>query len=67
MLVELITPLMLATAPTTVVMPEVEYNHKTQQSEVVAQWTGVPTPYTKTPNGTRTYSGNGAPVDSDND
>ena len=67
MLIELVTPLLIATTPIAITVPEeIKYDHKTQQAVQVA-WDGTPTPWTKTPNGTRTFSGNGTPIDSDND
>ena len=60
MLVELITPLMLATAPVTVNLPKSDYSHQAQaSSQQVAQRT--------TYSGTRTYDYRGQPRDSDND
>jgi hypothetical protein len=64
MLIELITPLVLATAPTAIVASEpVQYNHGTQMiamnsAKDVLSYTG---------NGTRTYDYKGSPNDSDND
>ena len=64
MLVELITPLILATAPTAIVASEpVQYNHGTQMvamnsSKDVLSYTF---------NGTRTYDFQGKPNDSDSD
>ncbi|QWC98078.1 hypothetical protein G6729_06715 [Polynucleobacter paneuropaeus] len=64
MLIELITPLVLATAPTAVVASEpVLYNHNTQMvalnsSKDILSYTG---------SGTRTYDYKGNPNDSDND
>jgi hypothetical protein len=64
MLIELITPLVLATAPTAIVASEpVQYNHGTQMvamnsAKDVLNWTA---------NGTRTYDFRGQPNDSDND
>jgi hypothetical protein len=67
MLIELLTPLVIASAPIAITIPdEIKYDHASQLSVVVA-WDGTPQPYTKTPNGTRTFSGNGTPIDSDND
>jgi len=64
MLIELITPLVLATAPTAVVASEpIQYNHGTQMvamnsAKDILQYTG---------SGTQTYDINGKPHDSDND
>jgi hypothetical protein len=67
MIIEFITPLVIASAPVELSMPEQKYNHATQRTEQVIAWDGTPQPYTRTPNGTRTYSGNGTPIDADND
>jgi hypothetical protein len=66
MIAELITPLMLATAPMTITATELlNYSHKTQQIEAqgyeVAQYRPM------TIGGTRTFDFNGRPNDSDND
>jgi hypothetical protein len=61
MLVELITPLMLATAPMTIDVPKSTYDHKAQTST---------SNYKKlafTMNGTQTFDFNGRPRDADND
>lgn len=64
MLIELITPLMIATAPTVVIVPDVQkYSHETQ---VVAR-ANTKDELTLTINGTRTYGGNGQPMDNDAD
>jgi hypothetical protein len=64
MIVELITPLILATSPMTVSIEELKYSHETQQVQTqsfqVAQ-------RMITFNGTQTFDGNGRPFDSDND
>lgn len=64
MIVELITPLMLATAPMTVPTEPLKYSHETQQVQSqgyqVAQ-------RLSTPGSTQTYDPNGRPRDSDND
>jgi hypothetical protein len=65
MIAELITPLLLATAPMTITMEQLKYSHETQQAQSqdiqVAQYR--PTTW----NATRTYAPNGQPSDSDND
>lgn len=66
MIAELITPLMLATAPMAITVTEPwKYSHETQQVQTqgvqVAQFR--PTTY----NTTRTFDFNGRPSDSDND
>ena len=64
MLIELITPLMLATAPIAITATEpLKYSHETQQvqSFQVAQYRPM------TIGGTRTFDFNGKPNDSDND
>ena len=64
MLIELITPLMIATAPTVVIVQDAEkYSHETQivaraKDDDALQYTA---------SGTRTYDWNGRPNDSDND
>jgi hypothetical protein len=63
MIVELLTPLVIATAPIRIDVPEIAYNHETQVSVTVAKadiagLTGA---------GTRTYDGFGQPFDADND
>jgi hypothetical protein len=68
MIAELITPLMLATAPMTVTALEpLTYSHEkqviTQQATQLAQGWGRP----QTLGATRTYDFNGRPNDSDND
>ena len=71
MLIELITPLILATAPAVVVVPEVKYDHLLQVSKQVGVKAGQPIELAQyrppTYNGTQTYSYNGKPMDSDND
>jgi putative ATP-grasp target RiPP len=70
MLIELITPLILATAPTTITVPEVKYDHVLQVSRQVEVKTGRPVEVAQRPttwNGTQTYDYNGKPRDSDND
>jgi hypothetical protein len=62
MLIELITPLVLATAPMSITVPETQYSHKTQAAEI-----GVLHQRQPTYNGTQTFGINGRPYDSDND
>jgi hypothetical protein len=65
MLIELLTPLMLATAPTTFTMPEsLTYSHSVQ-SQVGDN--GETSFTTFTSGGTQTFGYNGKPMDSDND
>lgn len=64
MLIELITPLMLATAPMSIDVPKYKYDHGSQVSiynTKTAQYR--PTTF----NGTQTYRFDGRPSDSDND
>ena len=64
MLIELLTPLVLATAPTAITVDDqIKYSHETQ-SVVAFNDKG---PIYLTLNGTRTYGGNGQPMDSDAD
>jgi hypothetical protein len=64
MLIELLTPLVLATAPTAITVDDqVKYSHETQ-SVVAFNGNG---PIYLTLSGTRTYSPNGQPMDSDSD
>ena len=60
MLVTLLTPLVLATAPMAVTVPETQYSHALQGST-------VETTTNFTASGTQTYDGNGKPRDNDND
>lgn len=65
MIIELLTPLMLATSPLTVPQPTVQpltYSHSEQATTQVAQ--KVPT---FTTNGTQTFDWQGKPNDADND
>ena len=64
MIVELLTPLVIATAPIRVDVPEVAYNHEQQVSVSLAsnQTTGY-----STWNATQTFDYQGRPYDSDND
>jgi len=66
MIIELITPLMLATAPMTITAVEpLKYNHEQQAVEApaftVAQYRQT------TFGGTRTFDATGRPFDNDND
>jgi hypothetical protein len=61
MLIELITPLMLATAPITIVVPESKYDHRAQVSVQKNIKLAL------TLNGTQTFDFNGKPHDNDND
>ena len=65
MIIELITPLILATSPMIIPVEPLQYSHETQQ----AQSQGVQVAQYRPPTygGTRTYSYNGRPNDSDND
>ena len=70
MLIELITPLILATAPTVVTVPEVKYDHLSQVSRQVDVKTGRPVEVAQrqiTWSGTQTFGVDGRPRDSDND
>ena len=67
MIAELITPLMIATAPITITTEPLQYSHEkqsvSQPAYQVAQWS-KPLP---TYNATRTFSPSGQPSDNDND
>ncbi|QWD46921.1 hypothetical protein G6659_05465 [Polynucleobacter paneuropaeus] len=64
MLIELITPLVLATAPTAIVAAEpVQYNHGTQ----MVAMNSAKDIMSYTMNGTRTYDFQGKPNDADSD
>ena len=65
MLIELITPLVLATSPMAIIVPEsATYNHGTQQVESPSfQVAQRPITF----NGTQTFGGDGRPRDSDTD
>ena len=70
MLIELITPLILATAPAVITVPEVKYDHLLQVSKQVDVKTGRPAEVAQrmpTLNGTQTYDAGGRPRDNDND
>lgn len=65
MLIELLTPLMIATAPATFTLPEsLTYDHATQTQVGVS---GEVSFSTSTYNGTQTYDFQGKPRDADND
>jgi putative ATP-grasp target RiPP len=69
MLLNLITPLMIATSPVTVVVPAMDYDHGSQIATIpngvrVAE---EPNLHKTTYNSTRTYNAQGQPSDSDND
>lgn len=64
MIIELLTPLMLATAPMRIDVAAPIYDHQTQKNISVAGWT---TPKSLTFNGTQTFDYNGRPSDADND
>lgn len=61
MLIELITPLMLATAPMTIDVPKSDYDHGAQVSVHKNLKLAL------TAGGTQTFGGNGKPIDNDND
>jgi len=63
MIVELVTPLMLATTPLKIDVEKPIYSH-TEQKQIVAQWTPI---RQITMNGTRTFDFQGRPNDADND
>ncbi len=60
MIIELITPLVIASAPMAVTVESGQYNHATQSAPVETT-----TNYTSS--GTQTFDINGKPRDSDND
>jgi hypothetical protein len=62
MLIELLTPLMLATAPVRIDIPESTYTHANQVNE---RTEGTSTQFTF--NGTQTFAPNGRPSDNDSD
>ena len=65
MLIELITPLVLATAPMTITIAEpLKYSHEKQQALAEGYQVAQRFP---TMNATRTYDYRGQPSDSDND
>jgi hypothetical protein len=64
MLIELITPLVLATSPMAIIVPETAiYNHGTQMVAL----NSTKDTLSLTWNGTQTYGPTGRPTDSDND
>jgi hypothetical protein len=63
MLAQLLTPLLIATAPMTVIVPEMQYNHGTQMVERPVEEIYQ----SRTWNGTQTFDWQGRPNDSDND
>jgi hypothetical protein len=65
MILELITPLLIAAQPITLEVVDVNsYDHVTQVSATIAQ---VKTMSTSTMNGTGTFDFNGKPYDNDSD
>jgi hypothetical protein len=65
MLIELITPLVLATAPMTITVTEpLKYSHEKQQVQAEGYQVAQRMP---TMNGTQTFDWNGRPNDSDTD
>ena len=64
MILELITPLLIAAAPITLDVVDPSYDHATQVSATVAQ---VKTMSTSTYNGTQTFDSQGKPRDADSD
>lgn len=66
MIVELLTPLVIATAPIRIDVPEIAYNHETQVSISLAQ---ADTSSYRNPtfSGTQTFGVDGKPFDADND
>ncbi len=63
MIIELLTPFMLATAPVRIEVPESTYSHATQLSE----YGELTTAQRRTYNGTQTFSPTGRPQDADSD
>jgi len=61
MLIELITPLMLATAPMAIDVPDTKYDHSSQVSVHKNLKLSL------TMSGTQTYNFQGKPFDNDND
>jgi hypothetical protein len=64
MIIELLTPLMLATAPIRIDVAEPKYDHQSQKNIRVAEWSDLKQ---ITFNGTQTFNYKGQPNDSDND
>jgi putative ATP-grasp target RiPP len=69
MIVELLTPFVLATAPASVALPEgTRYDHETQMTVFMDEAEGTSLRIrTTTFNGTRTYDAQGRPYDNDQD
>lgn len=67
MLIELITPLMLATAPVAIDVPESNYDHNAQVSIHNSNTKTAQYPRQPTYSGTRTFGSTGQPMDADND
>jgi hypothetical protein len=63
MLIELVTPLMIATAPIAIDVPKGAYDHAAQ---VTKYQDGYKMAF-PTFNGTQTFAANGRPFDADND
>lgn len=65
MIIELITPLMLATSPMIIAVEPIKYSHEAQQAQSsdiqLAQYRPI------TSSGTQTFGFDGRPYDSDND
>lgn len=59
MIIELLTPLMLATAPIRIDVEQPNYDHVSQKNVIVAGWS--------TFGGTRTFDFRGNPSDNDSD
>lgn len=67
MIIALLTPLLLATAPVRIDLPEGVYNHTTQVSEYKDGTSTHALSDGRTANGTRTFDFQGRPYDNDND
>jgi hypothetical protein len=69
MLIELLTPFVLATTPASVTLPEgTRYDHETQMTVFTEEAEGTSQRIrTVTYNGTRTYDNQGRPFDNDAD
>lgn len=65
MLIELITPLMLATSPMIITVEPLKYSHETQRAQ--SSDTQLAQYRPQTIGGTRTYDYSGKPWDNDND
>lgn len=59
MIIEMLTPLMLATAPIRIDVEQPKYDHVSQKNETVVAWS--------TYGGTRTFDYRGQPSDNDSD